>query len=100
GCGDGRPLGGPYCDGVASTATPSCINQPGDLAGTVYGGDRSGGSISWIARDSADHGTLWVATSAGRIFVTHNADATDPDTVTFTRVDSSTSAARRAASPA
>ena len=91
GCGDYRPLGGPFCDGVASTPIPSCINQPGDLAGTVYGTDRSGGSISWIARDGADHGTLWAATSAGRIFVTHNADASDPATVGWTRIDSSIS---------
>jgi len=92
GCGDYRPLGGPYCDGLASTASiPSCLNQPGDLTGTVYGTDRSGGSISWLARDGADHGTLWAATSAGRIFVTHNADASDPATVTWHRIDSSTS---------
>ena len=91
GCGDFRPLGGPYCDGLASTLTiPSCINQPGDLTGTVYGADRGGGSISWLARDGADHGTLWAATSAGRIFVTHNADASDPATVTWHRIDSST----------
>jgi hypothetical protein len=89
-CGDGRPLGGPYCDGLASTTTiPSCINQPGDLTGTVYGTDRSGGSVSWIARDSGDHGTIWAATSAGRIFVTHNGDAVDPSTVTWTRIDNS-----------
>jgi hypothetical protein len=79
-CGDYQPLGGP--------AGP---NTPGDLTGTVYGGDRTGGSISWMARDGADHGTMWVATSAGRVFVTHNADAVDPATVTWTRVDSSTS---------
>jgi hypothetical protein len=96
GCGDYRPLGGPYCDGLASTPTiPSCINQPGDLTGTLYGpvGDRSGGSISWIARDSADHGTIWAATSAGRIFVTHNADASDPANVTWLRIDNSASGA-------
>jgi len=92
GCGDYRPLGGPYCDGLAGTTTiPSCINQPGDLAGTVYGTDRSGGTISWLARDGADHGTLWATTSAGRIFVTHNADASDPAAVTWLRIDSSTS---------
>jgi hypothetical protein len=96
GCGDYRPLGGPYCDGLASTPSiPSCINQPGDLTGTVYGTDRGGppapGSISWLARDGADHGTLWAATSAGRIFVTHNADASDPAAVTWLRIDSSTS---------
>jgi len=85
-CGDYRPLGGPFCD-----ASTPCTNQPGDLTGTVYGGDRTGGSMSWLARDGADHGTLWAATSAGRIFVTHNADASDPATVTWHRIDSSTS---------
>ena len=94
-CGDYRPLGGPYCDGLSSTPTiPSCINQPGDLTGTVYGSDRGGGSMSWLARDSADHGTLWAATSAGRIFVTHNADASDPATVTWHRIDNPTSPTR------
>jgi hypothetical protein len=92
GCGDYRPLGEPFCDGLSSTTTvPPCTNQPGQLTGTAFGSDRSGGSISWIARDAADHGTLWVATSAGRIFVTHNADAADPAAVTWHRIDSSTS---------
>ena len=79
-CGDYQPLGG-----------PSGSNTPGDLTGTVYGADRTGGSISWMARDGADHGTMWASTSAGRIFVSHNADAVDPAAVTWTRVDSSTS---------
>jgi hypothetical protein len=91
GCGDERPLGGPYCDGVAATPTPPCIDQPGDLTGTVYGTDRLGGSISWLARDGADHGTLWAATGAGRIFVTHNADASDPEAVVWHRIDNSAS---------
>ncbi|HEX7137122.1 MAG TPA: hypothetical protein VF219_04720, partial [Vicinamibacterales bacterium] len=90
GCGDFRPLGGPFCDGLSS-GNPSCIDQPGDLAGAVYGTDRAGGSMSWLARDGADHGTLWAATSAGRIFVTHNADASDPAAVVWHRIDSSTS---------
>jgi hypothetical protein len=98
GCGDYRPLGGPYCDSdnlnPPTPTIPSCINQPGDLTGTVYGSDRTGGSISWLARDSADHGTLWVATSAGRIFVTHDADAMDPATVTWHRIDNATSPTR------
>jgi hypothetical protein len=79
-CGDYLPLGG-----------PAGSNQPGDLTGSVYGSDRTGGSMSWLARDSGDHGTLWAATSAGRIFVTHNADALDPAGVTWHRIDSSTS---------
>jgi hypothetical protein len=85
-------MGGPYCDGVASTTTiPSCINQPGDLAGTVYGSDRTGLVVSWVARDSADHGTLWATTGAGRVFVTHNGDASDPSTITWHRIDNPSS---------
>ena len=94
-CGDYQPLGGPYCDGLASTTTiPTCIDQPGDLTGAVYGADRGGGSMSWIARSGADHGTLWAATSAGRLFVTHNADAADPAAVTWHRIDNATSPTR------
>ena len=77
-CGDYLPLGGPQGSGMA-----------GDLTGSVYGSDRTGGSISWLARDGADHGTLWAATSAGRIFVTHNADASDPAAVIWHRIDNS-----------
>ncbi len=84
GCGDYRPLGGPMCVGAAA-----CAASGGDLTGTQYGADRSGGSISWLARDGADHGTLWASTSAGRIFVTHNADASDPATVNWHRIDNS-----------
>ncbi len=82
---------------VTSGANPACGDyQPmgGDLTSATYGSDRSGGSVSWLARDSADHGTLWAATSAGRIFVTHNADAVDPATVVWHRIDNATSPTR------
>jgi hypothetical protein len=82
-CGDYLPLGGPQGS-----------NQPGDLTGSVYGADRSGGSMSWLARNKADHGTLWAATSAGRIFVTHNADAADPAAVVWHRLDNASSPTR------
>ena len=98
GCGDFQPLGGPLCAAPSTTPPPpppgSCGNTPGDLTGTVYGSDRTGGSISWLARNKADHGTLWVTTSAGRIFVTHNADASDPATVSWHRIDNATSPTR------
>jgi hypothetical protein len=94
GCGDYRPLGGPMCDNLPATADPPCTNQPGQLTGTFYGADRTGGSMSWIARDSADHGTIWASTSAGRLFVTHNGDAADPSTVTWHRVDNASSPTR------
>jgi len=77
-CGDYQPLGGPQGS-----------NTAGALTGTVYGSDRTGGSMSWLTRDKSDHGTLWAATSAGRIFVTHNADASDPTTVSWHRIDDS-----------
>jgi hypothetical protein len=82
-CGDYRPLGG-----------PQGANMPGDLTGTVYGSDRTGGSMSFIARGGKDHGTIWAATSAGRIFATHNGDAADPAAVTWHRIDNATSPTR------
>ena len=94
-CGDFQPLGGPYCESPVFTPQgqtppfPACSNQPGDLTGTAYGTDRTGGSISWLARSSSDHSTMWAATSAGRVFVTHNVDASDPANVTWLRIDNS-----------
>jgi hypothetical protein len=82
---------------VTSGANPNCGDfQPmgGDLTSDTYGPDRTGGSVSWLARDSADHGTLWASTSAGRIFVTHNADAVDPATVVWHRIDNASSPTR------
>jgi len=91
GCGDYRPMGSEYCDAVASSAPPPCIDLPGDLAGAFYGADRAGLVISWVARSSVDHGTVWAATGAGRVFVTHNGDASDPSTVTWHRIDNPSS---------
>jgi hypothetical protein len=76
GCGDFQPLG---ADLTASGA---------------FVPDRAGGAVSWIARNKADHATLWALTSAGRVFVTHNADASDPATVTWHRIDNANSPTR------
>ena len=73
---------------------PAGGNTAGGLTGTFYGADRTGGSMSWLARNKADHGTLWATTSAGRVFVTHNADASDPATVSWHRIDNATSPTR------
>jgi hypothetical protein len=83
GCGDYQTLGG-----------PPGPNTSGSLIGSAYGADRTGGSISFIARDGADHGTIWAATSAGRIFVSHNADASNPADVRWHRIDNATSPTR------
>jgi len=73
-CDSWRPLGDP---GVA-----------GRLTGPTYGADRQAGYISAIERGSrTDRGTLWVATQAGRILVSRNADSANPALVTFDRID-------------
>lgn len=67
-CGtDWSPLGGPT------------------LVSPVFG-NRANGNITAVARGT-DHDTMWAATSGGRVFVSKNANAGDPATVTFTRID-------------
>jgi len=56
-------------------------------------GTWAGGSVAAVQRTATDTSTLWAATSTGRVFISHNADA-DPNTsVVFTRIDTSSSAA-------
>jgi len=50
-------------------------------------GDRDGGVVVAAERSSGDTGTLWAATSLGRVFVTNNVNNSDPAAVSFTRVD-------------
>ncbi len=66
GCGDWQPLGQNLVDGTF--------------------GDRDGGVVVAAERSSADTGTLWAATSLGRLFVTKNVDAA-AGAVSFTRLD-------------
>jgi hypothetical protein len=72
-CDDFRPLGDPGTNGR--------------LTAPIWG-DRNGGSVSVVERAKSDSSTLWVATSLGRVFVSKNADALVPASVTFTRLDS------------
>ncbi len=81
-CGDFQPLGGPVG-----------TNSPGDLTGTgggssPYGTTRPGSQISWVSRRGADRSTMWATTSTGRVFITRNADALDPASVVWYRLDS------------
>jgi len=54
-----------------------------DYRGTT----RAGGTLAALERNASDTGTLWAATSTGRVFISKNADAPAGD-VTFTRLDS------------
>lgn len=80
---------------TTSGADPSCgdfvrIGPPGgtDLArSTMYGTTRIGGYIAALERNPSDTGTLWAATTTGRVFISMNADAA-AGSVTYTRLDS------------
>jgi hypothetical protein len=84
-CGDWVPLGVgfPFPPG---TNADSPQRSPGDLTGAAFGGDRAGGIIVAAERSPLDGGTLWAATSFGRLYVTKNADADGPGVI-FTRID-------------
>ncbi|MGA8220054.1 MAG: sialidase family protein [Candidatus Acidiferrales bacterium] len=71
-CGDWVPLG-----------------SLGQLIGTGYGADRTGGNgVAALARTVNDTSTLWVGTTPGRVLISKNADAEPETSVTFTRLDS------------
>ncbi len=71
-CGDWQPLGG--------------LKQ--DLTSSTFGASRAGGVDAAVERAPSNTGTLWAATSTGRVFITQNADAANPSDTTFTRLDS------------
>ena len=80
-----------------SSADPACgdfvrIGPSGNtnLTAASYG-TRPGGAVSAIARTTSDNGTVWAATGAGRVFVSHNADVA-AGSVTWTRLDNLPSA--------
>ncbi len=75
GCGDFEALGGAGGAG-----------NPGDLTAGALG-NRAGGNVAAIERTTADNGTMWAATSTGRVFVSKNADADPASAVTYTRID-------------
>lgn len=50
-------------------------------------GSRAGGAVIAVARTSTDSSTLWAATNPGRVFISHNANATPEGSVSFTRID-------------
>jgi hypothetical protein len=56
-------------------------------------GTLAGGSMAAVGRTASDSSTLWVATTTGRIFISTNADAEPNTAVTFTRIDTTSTAA-------
>ncbi|MDX6517545.1 MAG: hypothetical protein QOF50_391 [Gaiellaceae bacterium] len=74
-CDDWKALGDPSPAGRLTAVTPA------------YGADKSAGYVSVTQRAKSDPSTLWAATGAGRVFVSKNADAPDPASVVFDRID-------------
>src|SRR5436190_2552936 len=82
---------------TTSFANPACgdfvrIGPSGATILTTSAGDyrgttRSGGAVAAVARTASDTGTLWAATTTGRVFISKNADAANTS-VTYTRLDS------------
>jgi hypothetical protein len=68
---------------IGPTGATNLTASAADYRGT----SRSGGNVAALARTTKDTGTLWVATTAGRVFISKNADAAAAS-VTFTRLDS------------
>jgi len=54
---------------------PAGATDLGASAADYRGTSRAGGAVAWIARAPQNTNTMWVATSAGRVFITDNADA-------------------------
>jgi hypothetical protein len=61
-----------------------------DLTAASYG-TRAGGFVAAVERTPSDTGTLWAATTTGRVFISKNADAA-AGSVTYTRLDTLPSA--------
>jgi len=75
GCGDFVPIG----PATKTDLTDTFVNNN-------YGATRRGGAVAWIARAPQNTGTIWAATSTGRVFVTENGDA-PAGSVVWNRVD-------------
>jgi hypothetical protein len=82
GCGDFVQIGPAGATDLTASASPTP-----DYRGTT----RAGGFVAAVERAPSDTGTLWVATNAGRVFISKNADA-PAGSVTYTRLDTLPSA--------
>ena len=56
---------------IGPAGATSLIASASDYRGTT----RSGGNVASLARTTSDTSTLWAATTAGRVFISKNADA-------------------------
>jgi hypothetical protein len=76
---------------TTSGSDPACgdfvMIGPTILTSSTFG-DRAGGNVAAVERAPSNTGTLWAATSTGRVFVSQNANNPMASAVTFARIDS------------
>jgi hypothetical protein len=72
---------------IGPTGATDLTKSSADYRGTT----RAGGFVAAIERASQDTGTMWAATTTGRVFISKNADAA-AGSVTYTRLDTLPSA--------
>jgi hypothetical protein len=87
---------------TTSAANPNCgdfvrIGPAGAQSLTASAGDyrgttRSGGNVAYIARTTSDTGSMWAATTTGRVFISKNADNATASAVVYARLDNMPSA--------
>jgi hypothetical protein len=82
------PGNDPSCGDFVVLGGSNAANGPARLTGTFYGADRTLGNVAAVERAPSNTGTLWAATTTGRVFVSQNADNGTPANVTYTRIDS------------
>jgi hypothetical protein len=81
-------------------AVPQCGNWAtigADLTSSSFGADKTPGAAGYVVaveRAPSDHGTVWAGLRRGRVFVSSNADNATPASVTFYRIDSSSTPTR------
>jgi hypothetical protein len=78
----------PACGDFVILGGPNDATSPARLTGSFWGADRSGGNVAAVERAPSNTGTLWAATTTGRVFVSQNANNGTPASVTYTRLDS------------
>ena len=99
----GGPAALAHCpEFTTSAADPTCGNfvQIGPAGATSLtasaadyrGTTRSGGNVAAISRTNSNTGTMWAATTTGRVFISTNADNPTASAVVYARLDSMPSA--------
>jgi hypothetical protein len=81
----------PNCGDFVQIGPAGKTSLTASNAGDYRGTSRSGGNVAAVTRTTADTGTLWAATTTGRVFVSKNADAAAAS-VTYKRIDNLPSA--------